>query len=369
MGILRDLGFYSSYLGDQIDLLLAAMAQANPLPSGTNWVAFIDDCRAAQSGAEAAQAAAATSAAAASNSETAARSWAEGGTGTRIGESEDNAQYYSQQSAASAEASADSAAEAHGYAQQAAVHTDLPIVRGASGLNSVVIGDVGSGAALDTYAVTEGEHTTARGRASHAEGYYTVAAGMYQHVFGFSNIEDTGNKFIEIAGNGIITGHRSNARTLDWYGNEQLQGNLYVGADTSTATLDETRRVVTAAELSVLDTRVTAIETAQDTAQHYAKLHFGYAAPIGHIVLGAYGYATVAIQLPCPMEGTISSVTFSGHVASIGGITLDTTQISQKYISGSTLFLVYAATSGTAWSTGILTTDVANGINLEITTT
>ena len=54
MGTIQNGSFYSSYLGDQIDLLLAAMAQANPLPSGTDWVAFIDDCRAAQNGAEAA---------------------------------------------------------------------------------------------------------------------------------------------------------------------------------------------------------------------------------------------------------------------------------------------------------------------------
>ena len=58
MGHIKDEDFYSSYLGDQIDALLGAMAQANPLPSGTDWVSFIDDCRAAQADAEAAQAAA-----------------------------------------------------------------------------------------------------------------------------------------------------------------------------------------------------------------------------------------------------------------------------------------------------------------------
>lgn len=58
MGRIVDDAFYSAYYGDQIDLLLAAMAQANPLPSGTNWVAFIDDCRAAQNAAETAQVAA-----------------------------------------------------------------------------------------------------------------------------------------------------------------------------------------------------------------------------------------------------------------------------------------------------------------------
>ena len=65
MGHIQNESFYSSYLGDQIDALLGAMAQANPLPSGTDWVAFIDDCRAAQTAAETAQTAAEAAAAAA----------------------------------------------------------------------------------------------------------------------------------------------------------------------------------------------------------------------------------------------------------------------------------------------------------------
>ena len=65
MGVIQNGSFISSYYGDQIDLLLAAMAQANPLPSGTDWVAFIDDCRAAQADAETAQAAAEAAATAA----------------------------------------------------------------------------------------------------------------------------------------------------------------------------------------------------------------------------------------------------------------------------------------------------------------
>lgn len=65
MGHIKDENFYSSYLGNQIDALLAAMAQANPLPSGTNWVAFLDDCVAAQQAAETAQTAAEAAAAAA----------------------------------------------------------------------------------------------------------------------------------------------------------------------------------------------------------------------------------------------------------------------------------------------------------------
>lgn len=65
MGTVSGDKFTSAYLGNQIDLLLAAMAQANPLPSGTNWVAFIDDCTDAQEAAETAQEAAEAAAAAA----------------------------------------------------------------------------------------------------------------------------------------------------------------------------------------------------------------------------------------------------------------------------------------------------------------
>ena len=81
----------------------------------------------------------------------------------------------------------------------------------------------------------EGNCTVANGDYSHAEGHSTIASSDYQHVFGRCNIEDTDDEYIEIVGNG--TGSRSinqvplptecsNARTLDWNGNESLLGNL-----------------------------------------------------------------------------------------------------------------------------------------------
>ena len=82
----------------------------------------------------------------------------------------------------------------------------------------------------------EGWTTTASGFASHAEGGYTTANRLYQHVFGAYNVLDTGGSstadkgdYIEIVGNGTSNNARSNARTLDWSGNEVLKG-------TSTAT-------------------------------------------------------------------------------------------------------------------------------------
>ena len=131
----------------------------------------------------------------------------------------------------------------------------------------------------------EGYGTRASGTQSHAEGNYTIAAGAISHAGGAYNIEDSyanwpewtantsyevGNKvkrttgsganqtvtgyicktansdasfttskwtnqygkmnYVEIIGNGT-TNARSNARALDWDGNEYLKGNVYVGCN------------------------------------------------------------------------------------------------------------------------------------------
>lgn len=88
----------------------------------------------------------------------------------------------------------------------------------------------------------EGVGTKALGMASHAEGANTIAKHAYQHVFGLNNIEDPSTTtnmakgtYVEIVGNGTNTSNRSNARTLDWSGNEILSGKLTVGADPTAA--------------------------------------------------------------------------------------------------------------------------------------
>lgn len=136
MGVVKNGNFISAYLGQQIDALLAAMAAANPLPSGTNWVAFIDDCEAAQENSEAyavgtrngdpvastdqtyhnnskyyaeqagddattaanAATSASISSSMASSNATLAQSWAIGGTGARTGENQNNSKYWALQS-------------------------------------------------------------------------------------------------------------------------------------------------------------------------------------------------------------------------------------------------------------------------------
>lgn len=80
---------------------------------------------------------------------------------------------------------------------------------------------------------SEGQSTTASGSYSHAEGYYTVANHESQHVFGEYNTLDASTaaayargNYVEIVGNGTADNARSNARTLDWNGNEVLAGGL-----------------------------------------------------------------------------------------------------------------------------------------------
>lgn len=102
--------------------------------------------------------------------------------------------------------------------------------------------------ASNGYAHAEGLYSLASGEAAHAEGLTTSASGSYSHaqgsytksqrksqfVFGEYNVADTtgttttrGN-YVEIVGNGTAENARSNARTLDWSGNEELAGNIII---------------------------------------------------------------------------------------------------------------------------------------------
>lgn len=140
----------------------------------------------------------------------------------------------------------------------------------AEGDNTIASGDQSHAEGFKTTASgtsshAEGHMTTASGPASHAEGKSSTASGYYshaegsgialgdyshaegsattaqrksQHVFGEYNVLDTTGttttrgQYVEIVGNGNAANTtRSNARTLDWSGNEWLAGKLTVGAD------------------------------------------------------------------------------------------------------------------------------------------
>lgn len=87
--------------------------------------------------------------------------------------------------------------------------------------------------ASGNFSHAEGYGATASGSSSHAEGEYTTAQRKSQHTFGEYNVLDTGGtdettrgNYVEIVGNGTGASARSNARTLDWSGNEVLSGTL-----------------------------------------------------------------------------------------------------------------------------------------------
>ena len=99
--------------------------------------------------------------------------------------------------------------------------------------------------ASGTNSHAEGNDTVASGSSAHAEGSNTIAASNYQHVFGKYNVSSNNHTYVEIVGNGDSNA-RSNARTLDWSGNESLAGSLTLGK----GTVDET--TITAAQLKGL---------------------------------------------------------------------------------------------------------------------
>ena len=78
----------------------------------------------------------------------------------------------------------------------------------------------------------------ASGAGSFCSGYGNIAQRQFNHVFGMYNQADTGGtdegtkgNYIEIVGKGTNQNSRSNARTLDWSGNEVLAGDLTINGN------------------------------------------------------------------------------------------------------------------------------------------
>ena len=94
----------------------------------------------------------------------------------------------------------------------------------ASGDRSHAEGSSTTASGVDSHA--EGVSSIASGDRSHAEGSNTIASGNHSHVQGVFNIEDTANKYAHIVGNGTGDETRSNAHTLDWYGNAWYEGTV-----------------------------------------------------------------------------------------------------------------------------------------------
>ena len=90
----------------------------------------------------------------------------------------------------------------------------------------------GMNTTASSYSHVEGVNCHAEGSHSHAEGYGTKATSLRQHTQGSYNVEDTQNTYADIIGNGTDTNSRNNAYNLDWNGNAQFEGEVYVGGCT-----------------------------------------------------------------------------------------------------------------------------------------
>lgn len=107
----------------------------------------------------------------------------------------------------------------------------------------------------------EGGGTVASGTQSHAEGGGTIANHKSQHVFGEYNVADTNvaaadqrGDFIEVIGNGTDNNNRSNARTLDWQGNEVLAGGLKINGTQDVAVINPATSAATTLVAGKLNT-------------------------------------------------------------------------------------------------------------------
>lgn len=125
--------------------------------------------------------------------------------------------------------------------------------------------------ALGDYSHAEGYYTQASGTSSHVEGIGTKSTHAYQHVFGaYNKLDSSSNSsnqkgtYVEIVGNGT-NNNLTNARTLDWEGNEVLSGKITVGT-VGTNPMD----VATVSQLS--DTKVTQSDLPASNANYRVLL-------------------------------------------------------------------------------------------------
>lgn len=121
----------------------------------------------------------------------------------------------------------------------------------ASGQYSTAVGTSSTASGAGSLALGLG--ATASGTIATAIGQGSIAKNVGQLVFGMNNVADTSTNpstdkgnFVEIVGNGTSSSNRSNARTLDWSGNESLSGSITLGKGTA----DEV--TLTAAQLKQL---------------------------------------------------------------------------------------------------------------------
>ena len=195
----------------------------------------------------------------------------------------------------------------------------------------------------------EGEDTTASGSVSHAEGLNTQANARQQHVIGEFNIPDTPSSqdsrgtYVEIVGNGTDDSDRSNARTLDWEGNERLAGSLTLGADTQNEVTVSAQQIAALSNLvTQLNDSLTGISPTYQPLTNVVDI--GGTVQLNEAVLahtmvvisaGRYGYGGTVVLIK-------GAITYGLYAAGVGIYVNDERKIKLT-VSGSGLLTVVDA--------------------------
>lgn len=204
---------------------------------------------------------------------------------------------------------------------------------------------------LRSYSSAEEDDTYQIGLYSVAFGNTTKASGESQLVFGKLNIADTSNQYVEIVGNGTNTSNLSNARTLDWDGNEYIAGNLTIGG-TNIGYENAYMKFSKNGD----DNNVITFETISATSQ------FGNGPFIKLDPYASYG-GKIEIKIPHPSKYG-ASLTLEDTTLNINSASLNINTISDIIIQAPTSHIDFKAVSGFNFIDG-----PTRGIKKEISTT
>ena len=231
----------------------------------------------------------------------------------------------------------------------------------AEGLNSTASGTAAhvegaASSASGDSAHAEGSYASASGDNSHAEGFNTKASSDYQHVSGKYNVEDNADTYAEIIGNGTADNARSNARTLDWSGNETIAGDLYFngGVDPLSTQIaeckasgydesgDKTDTVASSATWSILSSvAITKGKWIINFGANFPSLGSGNT---GHCGVGVSDVATPSTRPPAESCLTAQRITNDNYTTLSGSFIYNCTSATK------TLYLKVRQTSGQSLS-------------------
>ena len=204
----------------------------------------------------------------------------------------------------------------------------------ASGLGSHSEG--GSNQAQGDYSHAEGNACVASGLISHAEGQGTVANHLCQHAFGRYNVADpstaaatlAGN-YIEIVGKGATDGTRSNARTLDWSGNEVLAGDLTFKGNISLNTLTTLLQGMNTFRIAANSSKNVTVVADSNSNFSFLVVGIGRTATLTPILMHVGGYVTASRSIVTNITG-------------ITGLTVDNSSTTDlKFVFTNTSSSVY----------------------------